>query len=115
MPLEGYRILDLSIWLTGAGATGHLADLGADVNKIESPTRPDPARNAPSRVRLELCNRNKRAITLNLKSTEGRRIFYRMVESADVVAQNLRPGVAARPRGGDPDPLQHNPTHLPAP
>jgi CoA:oxalate CoA-transferase len=96
MPLEGYRILDLSIWLTGAGAAGHLADLGADVIKIESPTRPDPARFAPSPVLLELCNRNKRAMTLDLKTEEGRRIFYRMVESADVVAQNLRPGVAER-------------------
>jgi crotonobetainyl-CoA:carnitine CoA-transferase CaiB-like acyl-CoA transferase len=109
MPLEGYRILDLSIWLTGAGATGQLADLGADVIKIESPTRPDPARNAPSPVLLELCNRNKRAITLNLKSSEGRRIFYRMVESADVVAQNLRPGVAARLGVEHATLLKHNP------
>jgi crotonobetainyl-CoA:carnitine CoA-transferase CaiB-like acyl-CoA transferase len=105
MPLEGYRILDLTHWLVGGGATVLLADMGADVIKIESPSAPEPARNAPvsSRERelglnhnLEITSRNKRSVTLNLKSDEGKQIFYKLVESADVVTENFRPGVMER-------------------
>ena len=105
MPLEGYRILDLTHWLVGGGATVLLADMGADVIKIESPSAPEPARNAPTSSRerelglnhnLEITSRNKRSVTLNLKSDEGKQIFYKLVESADVVTENFRPGVVER-------------------
>ena len=96
-PLDGYRILDLARYQTGAGGVGLLADLGADVIKIEHPLSPDPARTSSRGMQmLESCNRNKRAMTLDLKTNEGRRVLYRLVEDADVVAENFRPGVAAR-------------------
>jgi crotonobetainyl-CoA:carnitine CoA-transferase CaiB-like acyl-CoA transferase len=115
MPLEGYRILDLSVWLAGPGGTALLADMGADVIKIEDPERGDPFRAvAPApgqkiQSGVEILNRNKRGMTLNLKSEEGLQIFYRMLETADVVAENYRPGVAER-LGVDYETLvRHNP------
>jgi len=102
--LEGIRVLDLSIWQQGPMATAMLADWGADVIKIEGPDSPDPGR---AMVRYEVTpggpnayfethNRNKRGIVLDLKSDRGRQLFYRLVEGADVVTQNFRPGVSDR-------------------
>ncbi len=102
--LDGIRVLDLTIWQQGPMATAMLADWGADVIKIEGPDSPDPGR---SLVRYEVTkggpnayfethNRNKRGIVLDLKADAGRRVFYRLVEGADVVAQNFRGGVSER-------------------
>jgi len=102
--LEGIRVLDLTIWQQGPMTTAMLADWGADVIKIEGPDSPDPGRSV---VRYEVTpggpnayfethNRNKRGIVLDLKTESGRRVFYRLVESADVVVQNFRPGVNDR-------------------
>ncbi len=102
--LEGIRVLDLTIWQQGPVATTMLADWGADVIKIEGPDSPDPGR---SMVRYEVTpggpnayfethNRNKRGIVLDLKSDGGRQVLYRLVEDADVVVQNFRPGVNDR-------------------
>src|SRR3990172_1965913 len=104
--LEGIRVLDLTIWQQGPMTTAMLADWGADVIKIEGPDSPDPGR---SLVRYEVTpggpnayfevhNRNKRGIVLDLKAESGRRVFYRLVEGADVVVQNFRPGVNERLR-----------------
>ncbi len=116
MPLEGIRILDLTIWQVGAAATGILADLGADVIKIEDPVNGDPSRKLsfakepPGVVSLmEATSRNKRAMTLDLKSDEGRQVFYRMVRDADVVAENFRTGVAERLGLGHETLSKHNP------
>ncbi|HEU4758915.1 MAG TPA: CoA transferase [Dehalococcoidia bacterium] len=102
--LEGIRVLDLTVWQQGPMTTAMLADWGADVIKIEGPDSPDPGR---SLVRYEVTpggpnayfethNRNKRGIVLDLKSEPGRQLFYRLVEGADVVVQNFRPGVHDR-------------------
>ena len=102
--LEGIRVLDLTIWQQGPMATAMLADWGADVIKIEGPDAPDPGR---SLVRYEIGkggpnayfethNRNKRGIVLDLKTERGREVFYRLVQVADVVIQNFRPGVEER-------------------
>jgi crotonobetainyl-CoA:carnitine CoA-transferase CaiB-like acyl-CoA transferase len=102
--LEGIRVLDLTLWQQGPMTTAMLADWGADVIKIEGPDSPDPGR---SLVRYELTpggvnayfethNRNKRGIVLDLKTERGREVFYRLVEGADVVVQNFRPGVNQR-------------------
>jgi formyl-CoA transferase/CoA:oxalate CoA-transferase len=102
--LSGIRVLDLTIWQQGPNTTVMLADWGADVIKIEGPDSPDPGR---SLVRYEITpggpnayfetlNHNKRGIVLDLKLGEGRSVFYRLVESADVVVQNFRPGVGDR-------------------
>lgn len=110
MPLEGYRILDLSTYLTGAGGVAMLGDLGAEVIKIESRQRPDPSRASAHQSQMfEFCNRNKRALTLDLKSEAGKRVFYRLVETADVVAENFRVGVAGRLGIDHPTLSRHNP------
>jgi alpha-methylacyl-CoA racemase len=100
-PLEGIRILDLTRLLPGGYATLLLADLGADVVKVEEPGKGDYIRWTPpvvgdfSAAHIAL-NRNKRSLTLNLKTYSGRAAFLRLVESFDVVIESFRPGVMAR-------------------
>jgi crotonobetainyl-CoA:carnitine CoA-transferase CaiB-like acyl-CoA transferase len=100
-PLEGIRILDLTRLLPGGYATLLLADLGADVVKVEEPGKGDYIRWTPplvgdfSAAHIAL-NRNKRSLTLNLKTDAGRAAFLRLVESFDVVIESFRPGVMAR-------------------
>jgi crotonobetainyl-CoA:carnitine CoA-transferase CaiB-like acyl-CoA transferase len=94
-------VLDLTRLLPGPFCTMLLADLGADVIKVEEPNAGDPARHlTPTRgdtgsVFL-LVNRNKRSMTLNLKSAEGRDLLLRLVEGADVLVESFRPGVMDR-------------------
>ncbi len=101
-PLSGIRILDLSRLLPGAYASQMLADFGADVIKIEEPGIGDYGRillaQGASGMNLYFLaiNRNKRSMTLNLKSAEGREVFLRLVRSADVVLESFRPGVMER-------------------
>ena len=104
-PLTGIRVLDLSIFQNGPFAGVMLADMGADVIKIEHPKDGDPARNVrlvagtdgdDFKIYFETMNRNKRAITLDLKHPQGREVFYTLVKQADVVLQNWRLGVAKR-------------------
>jgi crotonobetainyl-CoA:carnitine CoA-transferase CaiB-like acyl-CoA transferase len=96
--LEGIRILDLSRVLAGPFCTMMLADLGAEVIKIEIPQKGDDSRNFGPFVNGESgyfmnVNRNKKGVTLNLKKPEGRQIFLDMVKEADMVVENYRPGV----------------------
>lgn len=114
--LTGIRVLDLTQVMSGPFCTMVLADLGADVIKIENPDRGDQTRKSwgysvigdDSRAFLSL-NRNKRSVTLDLKSDEDRTRFIDLVRTADVVIENFRPGVAAR-LGVDYDTLkQENP------
>jgi crotonobetainyl-CoA:carnitine CoA-transferase CaiB-like acyl-CoA transferase len=98
MQLEGIRVVDLSRVLAGPFCSMFLADMGADVIKIEEPRRGDPLRGQG-----EMCNglslyfasynRNKRSMTLSLRSEQGREILRRLVAGADVVVDNFRPGV----------------------
>jgi len=100
-PLAGIRVLDLTRLLPGAMATLHLADMGADVIKIEDTEAGDYSR-AMGRVRdgvsdsFRLLNRNKRAIRLDLKQARGREAFLRLARRADVVVEGFRPGVMAK-------------------
>ena len=91
-PLAGVRVLDLSRLLPGPLCAQHLADLGAEVIKIEDPATGDYVR--PSL--RSLVNRGKEGLTLNLKSEEGCEIFFRLLAEADVVLESFRPGVMAR-------------------
>jgi CoA:oxalate CoA-transferase len=103
--LEGIRVLDLTNVLSGPFATLHLSLLGADVIKIENPDGGDLARklgNVTS-YNKELLgtsflaqNANKKSLTLNMKADEGKSIFRKLVETADVVVENFRPGVMDR-------------------
>lgn len=100
-PLEGVKVLDLSIALTGPYATALLADQGAEVTKIERPGIGDIARwvgvsvNGMSAFYLA-CNRGKRCVAVDLSSEEGVAIVMRLAAEADVVVQNFRPGVIDR-------------------
>lgn len=104
--LENLTVLDLTRVLAGPFCTMMLADMGADVIKIEMPGTGDDTRSYPpfrenkNGVRESLyfanINRNKRGVTLNLKTPEGKELFLRMVTSADVVIENYRPGVMDR-------------------
>ncbi|MEA4973642.1 MAG: CoA transferase [Candidatus Metalachnospira sp.] len=96
--LENIRVLDLTRVLAGPYCTMMLADMGAEVIKIEIPKKGDdtrsfgPFKNGESMYYANV-NRNKKGITLNLKSDEGKEIFREMVKKADVVVENYRPGV----------------------
>ncbi len=100
-PLHGTRIVDLTIALSGPLAIGILADQGADVVKVETPGIGDigrwvgVARGGISAM-AQMANRGKRSIAVNLKSTEGCEIVRKLAASADVFAENFRPGVMAR-------------------
>ncbi|HEY1466497.1 MAG TPA: CoA transferase [Acidimicrobiales bacterium] len=100
-PLEGIRILDLSIALTGPYAVTLLADQGAEVIKVERPGIGDLARwvgvsvNGMSALYL-MCNRGKRSIAVDIKAPEGVAIVKQLAARADVVIQNFRPGVMDR-------------------
>ena len=102
LPLAGITVLDLSHLAAGPWCTMVLADLGADVIKIELPEAGDLSRQAgniysgdQSAIFLSL-NRNKRSIALDLKKPEGRQVFLRLAEKADVVVENFRPGKVAQ-------------------
>ena len=100
-PLHGIRVLDLTRLLPGPLATMHLADMGADVIKIEDPGAGDYARTlGPTRNGMtslfRLINRNKRALRLDLKQAAGREVFLRLVAGADAVIEGFRPGVMDR-------------------
>lgn len=92
--LTGKRVLDLSRLLPGPYATSMLADLGADVIKVEDPAGGDPLRSAPPL--FDVLNRNKRSVSLDLRTDEGREAFLRLAGTADAVVESFRPGVLDR-------------------
>ena len=99
--LDGLKVLDLTRLLPGAFCSQMLADFGADVLKIEQPGTGDYNRQFAPIAKKEsgsflLLIRNKRSLTLNLKSEEGKAIFLCLVRDADVVLEGFRPGVMAR-------------------
>ncbi|GIX29317.1 MAG: CoA transferase [Burkholderiales bacterium] len=113
-PLAGVRVLDLTRLLPGPLCTLHLADLGADVVKVEDPQQGDYARSfnaAPGETSsfFTLLNRNKRALRLDLKHPRGREAFLRLARGADVVVESFRPGVMERLGVGYPQLAAANP------
>src|SRR6516225_5259116 len=110
LPLSGIRVLEFCHTIMGPSAGLILADLGADVIKIE------PANGDPTRRRIGFAagffatfNRNKRSFAVDLKSTEGRVVLYRLAGSADVVLANFAPGTMERLGCGYDDLSQKNP------
>lgn len=103
--LAGCRVLDLGIITAGAATSALLADFGADVIKVEAPTYRDPFRLWAGEAAQDgtdmlprlfrATNRNKRAISIDLKRPEGRAVFLRLAERADIVVENFRRGVMA--------------------
>jgi crotonobetainyl-CoA:carnitine CoA-transferase CaiB-like acyl-CoA transferase len=100
--LEGIRVIDLTTFMSGPFASMILGDLGAEIIKVEHPNVGDASRHIPpyfhkgeSLYYLSL-NRNKRSVTLNLSTDEGREILYGLVKKADIVIDNFRPGVLTK-------------------
>jgi crotonobetainyl-CoA:carnitine CoA-transferase CaiB-like acyl-CoA transferase len=103
-PLEGVKVVDFTQMMAGPWATQMLADLGAEVIKIERPNTGEWERGLASMGELlkgdspffHAMNRNKKSLTLDLKHPKAKEIIYKLVEDADVVAENFRPGVLDR-------------------
>ena len=101
MPLSGIRVLDLTRLLPGAFCTMLLADMGAEVIKVEDPDQGDYMRWTPplvdgQSVLFNSLNRNKKSLSLNLKAEAGRDLLLQLVETADVLVEGNRPGVMKR-------------------
>ena len=107
-PLAGFRIVDLTTMISGPMATGLLGDQGADVIKVEAPGVGDLMRllGRPREgitASFATTNRNKRSLVLDLKDSDDREAFMKLVATADVVVQNFRPGVVERMGIGEDD------------
>jgi crotonobetainyl-CoA:carnitine CoA-transferase CaiB-like acyl-CoA transferase len=119
-PLKGIRIIDWTIWQQGPVATAMLADMGAEVIKIEEREKGDPGRHifsmggasaqrAGLNYYFEANNRHKQSIALDLSKPSGREVVYRLTERSDVFVQNFRKGVADRLGLGYQDLRARNP------
>ena len=101
MPLSGLKIIDLTRIISGPFCAQLLADMGAEVIKVEAPRKGDPTRRQGAKVDgfsyyFAQFNRNKKSITVDLYTEAGRSILVRLLEDADVLLENYRPGVLER-------------------
>jgi len=99
LPLSRFKVIDLTLARAGPSCVRTLADWGADVIRVEPPPEDGEASELVGRrdgSDFQNLHRNKRAITLNLKTDEGREILMRLAEQADVIVENMRPGVVRR-------------------
>ena len=99
LPLSRFKVIDLTLARAGPSCVRTLADWGADVIRVEPPPEEGEAGELVGRrdgSDFQNLHRNKRAITLNLKSDEGREVLMRLAEQADVIVENMRPGVTRR-------------------
>ena len=107
LALEGIKIIDIGYYLPAAYCTQMLADMGAEVIKIEEPIGPKhrrggagvsaaPGAGAEEKSAYDFFNRNKKSIILDLKSKEAVEIFHRLIAQSDVMIENMRPGVVKR-------------------
>lgn len=98
-PLTGIRVLDLTRALAGPYCTMMLGDMGAEIIKVESPEGGDDSRSwappyiGPESAYFLSCNRNKKSITLNLRTEKGKKILTDLIKVSDVLVENFRPGV----------------------
>lgn len=110
--LKHIRVIELGTYITGPAAGMHLADLGADVIKVERPGTGDPFRAFKGGLyspHYQTYNRNKRSIALDTKDPQDLEVFRDLVRSADVFIQNFRPGVAERLGAGEEQLREVNP------
>ncbi|MEZ5666013.1 MAG: CoA transferase [Alphaproteobacteria bacterium] len=104
--LKNIRVVELSTYITGPAAGMHLADLGADVIKVERPGTGDPFRAFKGGLyspHYQTYNRNKRSIALDTSEPDDRAVLHDLVAGADVFIQNFRPGVAEKLGAGEDD------------
>ena len=101
-PLEGVKVLDFSRIIAGPLCTMQLADMGANVLKVENPKTGDDSRSSTRPMAgmdshfFQAFNKNKRSIGLDFRAGEGKEIFFKLLEEADVLMENFRPGVMTR-------------------
>ncbi|MBL4732559.1 MAG: CoA transferase [Rhizobiaceae bacterium] len=110
--LKDIRVIELGTYITGPAAGMHLADLGADVIKVERPGSGDPFRSFKGGLyspHFQTYNRNKRSIALDTKQPEDLQTFHDLIASADVFIQNFRPGIAERLGAGEEELRKINP------
>jgi len=103
--LAGVRVLDLSQWLAGPAAAALLGDFGAEVIMVELPATGTASIDGPGSrgVGFPVTNRNKRSITLDVRSARGREVFLDLVRLSDVIVENFRPGTLERWNLGPPE------------
>jgi len=102
--LKDVRVIEMGTYITGPAAGMHLADLGADVIKVERPETGDPFRAFKGGLyspHYQTYNRNKRSIALDTKKPEDLEVFHELIKGADVFIQNFRPGVADKLGAGE--------------
>jgi len=115
LPLKGVRIIDMATVMAAPYAATILGDYGAEVIKVENPANPDAIRSWGVIEQKDIhpfwavFGRNKFPVTLNLKQPEGKEIFMRLIRSADVLIENMRPGAMEKLGIGRMDLLQANP------
>ena len=110
---KNIRVIELGTYITGPAAGMHLADLGADVIKVERPGTGDPFRAFKGGLyspHYQTYNRNKRSIALDTKKPEDLAVLHDLVADADVFIQNFRPGVAEKLGAGEDDLRRVNPS-----
>jgi len=110
--LSHVRVVELGTYITGPAAGMHLADLGAEVIKVERPGTGDPFRAFKGGLyspHYQTYNRNKRSIALDTKDEADRKTLHELVATADVFIQNFRPGVAEKLGAGEVELRQHRP------
>ncbi|WP_434620041.1 CaiB/BaiF CoA transferase family protein [Tabrizicola sp. M-4] len=111
-PLRNIRVVEMGTYITGPAAAMQLADLGADVIKVERPGEGDPFRAFKGGLyspHFQTYNRNKRSIALDTRLPEDLAVFNALIERADVFIQNFRPGVAEKLGAGEADLRAINP------
>ena len=112
MPLKNIRVVEMGTYITGPAAAMQLADLGADVIKVERPGEGDPFRAFKGGLyspHFQTYNRNKRSIALDTKNADDLAVFHALIAEADVFIQNFRPGVAEKLGAGEDDLRAVNP------
>jgi crotonobetainyl-CoA:carnitine CoA-transferase CaiB-like acyl-CoA transferase len=110
--LKDVRVIEMGTYITGPAAGMHLADLGADVIKVERPETGDPFRAFKGGLyspHYQTYNRNKRSIALDTKKPEDLEVFHELIKGADVFIQNFRPGVADKLGAGEKELMALNP------
>jgi len=111
-PLQSIRVIEMGTYITGPAAAMQLADLGADVIKVERPEEGDPFRAFKGGLyspHFQTYNRNKRSIALDTRDQEDLDVFHALIKSADVFIQNFRPGVADKLGAGEAELMALNP------
>ena len=112
MPLKSIRVVEMGTYITGPACAMQLADLGADVIKVERPGEGDPFRAFKGGLyspHFQTYNRNKRSIALDTKRPDDLAVFNALIARADVFIQNFRPGVAEKLGAGEDDLRKINP------